>query len=74
MLIRTLKNPQFRRELLIRGFVTTAFSAITYFILGADAWVWIFPPAVVLMVLAKWMLRPPEDEDGPSPSDQGRLP
>jgi len=65
MLIRTWKEPQFRRELLTRAFITTAFSAITYFILGADAWVWVFPPAVVLLVLAKWTLTPHDGEEEP---------
>jgi hypothetical protein len=65
MIIRVWRDPHFRRELLIRGFITTLFSAITYFILGAEAWVWIFPPTVVLLVLAKWILRPSDDEEEP---------
>ncbi len=67
MFLRAWQDPHFRRELFIRGFITTAFSAITYFILGAGAWVWIFPLAVLLLVLVKYMLRPPEDEEEPGP-------
>ena len=66
MITRVWQDPRFRRELLIRGTITTIFSAITYFILGAEAWVWIFPPAVVALVLVKWMLRPHDDEEAPA--------
>jgi len=33
-------------------------AAIVYFLLGADAWVWIIPPAVCALVVLKWAVRP----------------
>jgi fatty acid desaturase len=68
----TWQDSRFQRELYIRGVITTVFAAIAYFILGAGVWVWIFPPVVVVLVLAKWMVRPEDDEEEPGPENHDR--
>ncbi|MBC7234327.1 MAG: hypothetical protein H5T69_00680 [Chloroflexi bacterium] len=59
--------PGFWRELYIRVGMTTILAAIAYFILGVDIWIWAIPVGVSALVLAKWLLRPPEAVD---PDDQ----
>jgi len=61
------RDPLFRRELFIRGVITTVFTAIGYFILGAGAWLWLFPPVVMVLVLVKWVWRPQDDEEESNP-------
>jgi hypothetical protein len=58
------------REVFIRGGMTTIIVAVVYFFLDASPWVWIAPPAVILLVVLKWAVRPQDlDADGPEGSD-----
>jgi len=61
-----MNDPRCWREVLIRVGTISIFTAICYFILGADAWVWYIPLAVAVLVLFKWAVRPKgldEDEE-----------
>ena len=59
-----MKNPRCWRELLIRVGTISIFTAISYFLLGAAAWVWYIPLAVAALVLLKWAMRPKDLDEG----------
>ncbi len=51
-------DPRCWREMMIRGGVMTIVAAIAYFILHAQAWIWLFPVFISALVLMKWIVRP----------------
>jgi hypothetical protein len=53
-----MRDPRCWREVYIRGGMTLIISAVAYFMLDAGLWIWLFPLAVVGLVLAKWAVRP----------------
>ena len=65
-MLKNWRDSRFQRELFIRGGITTIISAVSYFILGAGAWAWLFPLAVMLLVVAKWSVRPDDGPDDPA--------
>ena len=64
-----MRDPRCWREIYIRGGITLIISAVAYFALDADLWIWLFPVVIVALVLAKWSVRPAEldDPDGDDP-------
>ncbi len=60
-----MRDPRCWREVYIRGGMTLIISAVAYFMLDAGLWIWLFPLAVVGLVLAKWAVRPAEDDGEP---------
>ncbi|MCD6521042.1 MAG: hypothetical protein J7M05_14080 [Anaerolineae bacterium] len=70
-----MRDPRCWREVFLRGGLMTVLAAISYFLLGAEAWVWWIPVGVVLLVLFKWLVRPAElDEELPEGEAGGKPP
>jgi len=60
------------REVLIRAGITFIMVGLLYLWLGVSPWAWLAPPAIAGLVILKWALRPPEEDDvdGPYASDE----
>lgn len=60
-----MRDPRCWREVYLRGGIMAIVSAVAFFMLDAEPWIWLLPVVVVAMVLAKWAVRPVEDDDEP---------
>ena len=59
-----MNDPRCRREVYIRTGITVIMVAVATLFLQVDPLVWIVPPALALVTLLKWAVRPAdEDED-----------
>ncbi|NLG28811.1 MAG: hypothetical protein GX557_12935 [Chloroflexi bacterium] len=56
-----MRNPRCWREVLIRGGIMTIVAAASYFVLHADAWIWLLPVVISLLVIVRWALRPSDE-------------
>ena len=66
-----MRDPRMWRELFIRGGMTLMIAAICFFILRVGPWVWAIPAVAAALVLAKWAIRPPEEEGNERPPEIG---
>ena len=60
------------REIEIRAGMAAVLVAVLTIFLGVDWRLWLLPPAIALLVLLKWRMAPPEDDDadeGDGPDD-----
>jgi len=59
-----MNDPRCWREVGIRTGITVIMVAVATAMLHVDPWVWVIPPALALVTLLKWAVRPAdEDED-----------
>ncbi len=66
-----MNDPRCWREVFVSGGISLIIAAVCAVFLRAGAWVWIFPAAVVALVLLKWAVRP-KDLDGPGDEPENR--
>jgi hypothetical protein len=60
-----MRDPRCWREVYLRGGITAIISAVAFFMLDVEPWIWLLPVVVIAMVLAKWAVRPAEDDGEP---------
>lgn len=58
-----MKDPRCWREVLIRGGITLIIVGIAIVFLDADPWALLAPLAIAALVVLKWALRAPEDDE-----------
>jgi len=59
-----MNDPRCWREALIRGGMAVMIVAVSTLFLGVDPWVWVIPPAMALLTILKWAVRPADEDDG----------